>query len=158
MDPGLRAAQLGVATSGLKTGRSAEALAAAEAMLAAEPGNEEAIRIRYNAALQLADEDRIVEALSDLAPFEPAVARDGLWTLALHSYNADDRARAKDRLTRYLAIDPEHPHANYYLGLVCFEEGEKEEAIRHLQRFVELAPNDPEAGSAAELVRFLSGS
>ncbi len=158
MDPGLRAAQLGVATSGLKIGRSTEALAAAEAMLAAEPGSEEAIRIRYNAALQLGDEDRLVEALSDLAPFEPAVARDGLWTLALHSYNADDQARAKDRLTRYLAIDPDHPHANYYLGLICFEDGDKDNAIRLLKRFVELAPNDPEAGSAAELVTFLSGS
>lgn len=158
LDPNLRAAQLGVATSGLEIGRSGEALAAAQAMLEADPADEEAIRIRFNASLQLGDEDRIAEALTDLAPYEPEVARNGLWTLALKAYNASDMERAKERFARYLAIDPTQPHANYYLGLIHLGEENNEQAIRYLRRFVELAPDDPEAANATEILAYLSGS
>ena len=158
LDPNLRAAQLGVATSGLEIGRSREALAAAQAMLEADPADEEAIRIRYNASLQLGDEDRIAEALTDLAPYETEVARNGLWTLALNAYNASDMERAKERFARYLAIDPTQPHANYYLGLIYLGEQDNEQAIRYLKRFVELAPDDPEAANATEILAYLSGS
>lgn len=158
MDPNLRPAQLGIATSGLEIGRSREALAAAEAMLEADPTNEEAIRIRYNASLQLGDEAQIVEALTDLAPFETEVAKTGLWTLALKAYNASDMEAAKERFARYLAIDPTQPHANYYLGLIYLGEEDNERASRYLQRFVDLAPDDPEAANAAEILAYLSGS
>jgi tetratricopeptide (TPR) repeat protein len=158
LDPNLRAAQLGVATSGLEIGRSGEALAAAQAMLEADPADEEAIRIRFNVSLQLGDEDRIAEALTDLAPYEPEVARNGLWTLALNAYNVSDMERAKERLARYLAIDPTQPHANYYLGLIYLGEEDNEQAIRYLKRFVELAPDDPEAANATEILAYLSGS
>ncbi len=158
LDPNLRAAQLGVATSGLEIGRSEAALAAAQAMLEADPADEEAIRIRYNASLQLGDEDRIAEALTDLAPYEADVARNGLWTLALNAYNASDMERAKKRFVRYLAIDPTQPHANYYLGLIYLGEQDNEQAIRYLKRFVELAPDDPEAANATEILAYLSGS
>lgn len=158
LDPSLRAAHLGVATSGLEIERPEAALDAAEAMLAADPGNEEAIRIRYNASLQLGDEDRMVGALVDLAPFEPQVAREGLWLLALHAYNANDPERAKERFLRYLEIDPERPHGNYYLGLIYLGQGENEQAQCYLQRFIDLAPEDPEAANAAEIVAYLSGS
>ena len=158
LDPNLRAAQLGVATSGLEIGRSEAALAAAQAMLEADPADEEAIRIRYNASLQLGDEDRIAEALTDLAPYEAEVARNGLWTLALNAYNASDMEAAKERLARYLAIDPTQPRANYYLGLIYLGEEDNEQAIRYLQRFVELAPDDPEAANAVEILAYLTGS
>ena len=158
LDPNLRAAQLGVATSGLEIGRSGEALAAAQAMLEADPADEEAIRIRYNASLQLGDEDRIAEALTDLAPYEAEVAKNGLWMLALNAYNASDMERAKERFARYLAIDPTQPHANYYLGLIHLGEENNEQAIRYLRRFVELAPDDPEAANATEILAYLSGS
>ncbi len=55
LDPNLQVSLLGLATAGAKIGRNAEAIAAVETILKADPKNEAAIRIRYNAALALGD-------------------------------------------------------------------------------------------------------
>jgi len=158
MDKNLKVAQLGVATMGLKTERYREAIAVAEAMLEDEPTNEEAIRIRYNAALALGDEQLLLDALVSLAAVEPDAAVDGLWALAMSAYDADDSERSKDRFSKVLAVDPNRARAHYYLGLIYVGEGANDEAKTHLERFVELAPDDPEAATAGELVTFLSNS
>lgn len=155
MDKNLKVAQLGVATMGLKTERYREAIAAAEAMLEDEPANPEAIRIRYNAALALGDEQLLIDALVSLAAVEPDAAVDGLWALAISAYDANDSERAKDRFSKVLAIDPNHARAHYYLGLLYVSDGVNDKAIAHLERFHQLAPDDPEAPSATDLVTYL---
>jgi len=158
LDRNLQLALFGVATTGLKINRNEEALAAAESILDEDPKNEEAIRIRYNAALVLGQEDLIIDALVSLAPVEPETARQGLWILAMAAYDADDMDQAKRRFGRVLEVNPNRPRAHYYLGLIYVGEGANEEAKSHLKRFLQLAPDDPEAATAGELVRFLSGS
>jgi len=155
-DPNLRAAQLAVATTALKVEHHAEAEAAAQAILNENPQDEEAIRIRYNAALGLDDDAIMIDALMDLAIVEPTLARDGLWRLSLESYDGGDMVEAGKRFRKVLEVDPNYPWANYLLGLVLMGEGTNEEAITYLNRFIELAPNDPEAPSAKELVTYLS--
>jgi tetratricopeptide (TPR) repeat protein len=157
IDPNLEVALLAVATSGLKIGRNAESVAAAETILANDPQNEEAIRVRYNAALALGDEDMIVDALLDLAPVEFATARDGLWVLALAAYDADDLERARQRFEKVLEVDPNSARAHYFLGLILVSEGANAEARDHLARFLELAPEDPDAATASDLVGYLGG-
>ena len=158
LDPNLQIALFGVATTGLKIGRNEEALAAAESILEEVPGNVDAIRIRYNAALALGQEDRIIDALVSLASVEPETAREGLWLLAIAAYDNNEMDRAKLRFGKLLEVDPNHPRAHYYLGLIYVGEGANEEAKSHLERFVQLAPDDPDATTASELVTFLSGS
>jgi tetratricopeptide (TPR) repeat protein len=155
MDKNLKVAQLGVATMGLKTERYREAIAAAEEMLKDEPSNNEAIRIRYNAALKLGDEQLLIDALVSLAAVEPEAAVNGLWALAMISYDANDSERAKDRFSKLLAISPGHARAHYYLGLLYVSDGVNDKAIAHLERFCQLAPEDPEAASATDLVTYL---
>jgi Tfp pilus assembly protein PilF len=155
-DPNLRAAQLAVATTALKVERYAEAEAAARAVLAENPQDEEAIRIRYNAALGVDDDEIKIDALMDLAAVEPTIARDGLWRLSLESYDSNDMVEAGKRFRKVLEVDPDYPWANYLLGLVLMGEGANDEAIVYLNRFVELAPDDPEAPSARELATYLS--
>lgn len=154
-DPNLERALLAVATTGTKIGRDEEAIAATNTLLAENPQNEDAIRIRYNAALNLGDEAVLIDALVGLAPFEPAIARAGLWKLALESYDGGDMLEAGKRFRKVLEVDPNYPWANYLLGLVLMGEGDNEEAISYLERFVQLAPDDPEAPSATELVKYL---
>lgn len=158
MDPNLLPALVGVATTGIKIGRDAEAAAAAETILKSDPGNEQALRIRYNACLKLGKEEPLFDALVGLAAVEPVVAVDGLVRLAFMSYDAQETDKAKDRFSKVLEIDPNQPQPHYYLGLLKMNDGAVEEAKGHFQRFVELAPDAPEAAVAAELLKRLSES
>jgi tetratricopeptide (TPR) repeat protein len=157
IDPSLRQAWVAIAVTGLKIGKSAEAAAAARKVLEMDPGNAEAVRLQYNAALAAGDETKLVDALVALAAVEPAVARDSLYTLARKSFDADDAAAAKERFGRVLAVDAEHPRANYYMGVLLVREGDKARARTHLQKFLRLAPADPEAGTAKGLLGFIGG-
>ena len=153
--PNLRLAQIALATTALKIEEYAEAAAAAQAILDENPQDEDAIRINYNACLGLGNEEKLIDALVALAALEPEIARDGLWRLALESYDAGDNAQAQVRFAKVLTVDPNYPWANYLLGLVLMGEGDNQEAISYLERFIQLAPDDPEAPSAQDLVSYL---
>ncbi len=158
IDPNLQVALLAVAATGFKIGRNAESAAAAEAILANDPQNEAAIRARYNASLALGDESMTIDALVDLAEVEPETAHQGLWVLALAAYDGENLEQARDLFEKVLKVDPNDARAHYLLSLVCVSEGINAEAITHLKRFLELAPDDPEAATASQLLSFLSGS
>lgn len=155
VDPNLEEALVGVATEGLHVERYRESLTAAEALLKGDPHNDQALRVRYNAALGLGEPELIVDALVALAAVEPTVARDGLLKLAYDAYDANDMAGAKGLFQKVLQVDPDQPQSHYVLALIEVNDGAKEEAIRHLERFVELAPNDPEADTARNLIEYL---
>ena len=155
IDPSFQPALLGLATTGLKIDRAAEAAAAAETLLKADPQNVQAIRIRYNAALKLGDEAMIVDSLVGLAAVDPAMARDSLFKLATAAYDSDDAVNAKKRFAKVLELDPNHARSHYFLGLILMREGAKQEAKSHLERFLELAPNDPDAATARDALRYL---
>ncbi len=156
VDPNLGVALLGLATAATETGRSREAADAAAAILATDPENEAALRIRYNAALALGDEELLVEALSGLATVEPETAHNGLLKLAFDAYDADDMEAAIDRFRRVLEVEPGDARCHYYLGLIHVNRGENPRAIAHLREFVAMAPDDPEAATARDLLSYLS--
>jgi len=158
LDPNLELALVGLATSGLKLDRAAEAYAAAETLLKANPQNVEALKIRYNAALMLRDETKLGEALLALAAYDADTARDGLYLLAAAAFEKDNMAKAKERFRQVLEIDPNHARSHYSLGLLLMREGAKADARRHLERFLQLAPNDPDAGTARDALNYLKAS
>ncbi len=155
IDPNFPPALLGLATTGLKIDRAAEAAAAAETVLKADPQNEQAMRIRYNAALKLGDRAMIVDSLVGLAAVDRATALDSLLTLATAAFDSDDAVHAKETLGRVLEIDPNHPRSHYLLGLILMREGAKPEAKSHLERFLALAPDDPDAATARNALKYL---
>lgn len=158
LDPNLEPALLGLATSGLKIDRAAEAAAAAETLLKADPQHAEALKIRYNAALQLRDEAKLVEALRGLAAVDPTTAHDALFVLATAAFDRDETAKARERFRLVLQIDPTHARAHYFLGLILMREGAKAEAKSHLERFLQLAPNDTDAPTARDALKYLQAS
>jgi len=155
IDPNLQPSLIGLATAGLKLGRYAEAATAAETVLKTDPKSEKAVRLRFNACLGLGDKARLADALMGLAAFEPVRARDGLLRLAFEAYDANDMVLAKQRFGQALGIDPNFPQAHYYLGLINVGLGASAEAKTHFERFLQLAPNDPEADSAREALKYL---
>ena len=158
LDPNFQPALLGLATTGLKLGHAAEAAAAAETILKTEPRNEQAIRIRYNAALKLGDRGMALESLEALVAsgaVDRPTAVDGLSKLAFAAFDSDDIPHAKEALGKALELDPNHARSHYLLGLILMREGAKEEARSHLERFLELAPNDPDAATAKDALKYL---
>ena len=158
VDPNLRSAMVGVATTGILVGRDAEAVAAAENILRADPGNERALRVRYNAYLNLKDDVNLFDALLGLLPIEPQVALQGLSHLAFTAYDAQDQDVAKERFVKILEVAPDQAPPHYYLGLILMGDGERDLAKTHFERFLELAPDAPEATIAKELVTRLGDS
>jgi Tfp pilus assembly protein PilF len=156
-DPNLQVAQLALATTALGLGHAADAAAAAETVLKADPKNAEALRVQYNAALKLGDEAKVVDALVALAAVDRDMALDGLFKLARAAYDHDETAKAKEQLGKVLEIDPNHAQAHYLLGLLLMREGSKAEAEKHLERFLQLAPNDPDAATAQKALKYLQG-
>lgn len=157
-DPNLEPALFAAATTGYEIGEFAESAAAAETILKNDPGNEDALRLRYNAALELEDDDMLMDALVGLAPVEPQAAKQNLWVLAMAAYNANDNEETKERFAKVLLVDPNNAQAHYLLGLVYLGEDAKAETKEHLERFLELAPDDPEAASAREILSYIESS
>jgi Tfp pilus assembly protein PilF len=158
LDPNLQPALFGLATTGLKIGRAAEAAAAAETVLKTDPKNQQAIRIRYNAALKLGDRGMALDALEALvavAAVDNATAVDGLSKLAIAAFDSDDVVHAKEALGKALELDPNHARSHYLLGLILMREGAKAEAKSHLERFLELTPNDPDAATARNALKYV---
>jgi tetratricopeptide (TPR) repeat protein len=155
-DPGFLQAWLALAVTALKIGRAVDADAAARKVLEIDPQHQEAMRIQYNAALQVGDEDKIAEALLALAPIEPTIARDNLFKLGAKAFDADQSAKAKERFLKVVELDPNHPRSNYYLGVLYVREGNKKAARAHLERFISLAPTDPDAETAKGLIGYLA--
>jgi len=156
IDPQLEEAQLGLATQGIQIKRYQEALDAAEAILGDDPNDEQALRARYNAALGLGDESLLVPAAMGLATIEPAVARTALLKLAFEAYDANDMARAKELFGKVLEVDPNQAETHYALAMIAVNDGATEEAKLHLERFLALAPDSPEAATARDLLSYLS--
>lgn len=156
IDPQLESALVGVATQGVQIKRYQEALDAADSLLADNPNNEQAIRARYNAALGLDDEATLVSAAIGLATVEPVIARDSLLHLAFAAYDANDLARAKGLFGKVLEVDPNQAETHYALAMIAVNDGATEEAKAHLERFLALAPNSPEADTARDLLAYLS--
>jgi tetratricopeptide (TPR) repeat protein len=158
-DPNLKEAQIAVSTTGLEIGRNQEALDAAIEVLKDDPGNADALRLRYNAALALNDPDLVVDALVDLAPVEPEAVKQNLWLLAMAAYDANDMDAAERRFKKVLQVDPTKAQAHYLLGLICLGRPDaKEETRQHLERFLELAPDDPDAAAARDILDYLKSS
>ncbi len=155
IDPNLQPSLLGLAEAGLKSGHGAEAEAAAETVLKTDPKNEQAIRLRYNACLALGDKEKLSDALVGLAAVEPTIARNGLLKMAFDAYDANDMAQARARFDTVLQVDPNYPPAHYYLGVIEVGQGATAKARSHLERFLQLAPNDPEANAARDMLKYL---
>lgn len=75
--------------------------------------------------------------------------------MGVASFNAGNMEQAKDLFERVLAIEPDHARAHYHLGLCLVSMGDSAKGKEMLTRFVELAPQDPNAAIAREMIATL---
>jgi tetratricopeptide (TPR) repeat protein len=131
------------------------AAAQAEKVLAKDPKNLRALRTRREAYAKLGDTAKEKEALDALAAADPGALAASLVDSGIAKFNHNDTQGALDDLSRAVELDPGKAQAHYYLGLCYANASKNAEAKTHLQRFLELAPDDPNAQGAREMIKFL---
>lgn len=138
----------------LKQGDAAQGAALAGKALEIEPNNANALKVRYDALRQLGDEAGARQALDALIAGDPEWASTELYNHAVELFNANEMAGAAAALERVVEAKPDDARAHFLLGMAKYNTGEADDARTHLTRFLELAPNDPDAALAREMLSY----
>ncbi len=155
IDPALAAAQSALATVYLMEGSYAKAASAAEKAAALEPRDARVQKLRLEAYKALGDKEKTAEALAALEAADPKRAAADLFAKGVELFDAGDLAGARGAFAQSVEADPEHAKAHYMLGLCLVNAGESDDARRHLEIFLDLAPEDPEAPDARDMLKYL---
>lgn len=131
-----------------------EAAAAAEAALALDPTDERSMRVRLDAYRGLGDAAKVKEATAALATADPKVAAVTMINEGVNLYNAGKMNEAKAPLEKALELDPSAARAHYLLG-ICYSMDDKAKARDHFNKFLELAPDDPDAAAARDMLQYV---
>jgi tetratricopeptide (TPR) repeat protein len=136
--------------------KHAEALAAADKYLEIEPGAVRGLKVRYDAFLALGKTDQLDAALAELAKVDrtPDTAVR-IVNRGITHFNENRMPQAIQAFETALSVDPTLAKAEYLLGLSYVNSDNKEKAREHLTKFLEMAPNDENAGTAQEMLKFL---
>ena len=109
----------------------------------------------YDAYDALGRTEELTEIAPRLAAVDPDFGAPKLLEQAAALWNGGqaDRAVALSKLA--LSMDPELAKAHYFIGLDHLGRGENIEARAALERFIDLAPEDPEAATAREMLAYI---
>jgi tetratricopeptide (TPR) repeat protein len=155
LDPELVPAYAALAKIYARDGDYAEAAKMAAEVVKRDPNDIDIRKVQYDAANRLGDMETAAQALAVVAAADPAWAASGLFDHAVSLFNEGHQAAAAVALEEVLKAAPDNAHAHYLLGMVRFNSGEQDEAKKHLSRFIELAPEDPDAAAAREILKYM---
>ncbi len=156
LDPSFKPAIFALAVIHNGEGAYQQAAEYAEKHLALEPGHKTSLRIRWDAYRQLGDEEKARMAFKDLAGADPKVLATEFYNKGNSLFEAGDTAGAIAEFERVLELDPAYARAHYRLGVCHVGTGNNAAAKEHLQKFLEMAPDDPEATTARDMIAYLN--
>ncbi len=125
------------------------ALAVADRWVAAAPQSLSALQLRYKVLVQLKD-PRAEQAKAAMAGAKGDAANP--LNQGIELYNGNRIPEATKIFESLVQADPNNSRAHYMLGLCYTNVGDLARAREHLEAFVRLAPNDPEAASARQML------
>ena len=131
-----------------------EAAQAVDPVLARNPNNLEALTIRYEALKAAGDKAGAAAAQQAMKAAQAAMNPEDLFKQGVALYNANNMADAVAAFQMALTADPKHAKSHYMLGL-AYAGTDAAKAKEHLTKFLELAPNDPDAAQAKEMLTYL---
>lgn len=131
-----------------------EAIEAVDPLLARNPNNLEALTIRYEALKSSGDKAGAAKAQEAMKAAQSAMNPDDLFKQGVALYNANNMAGAVDAFKMALTVNPKHAKSHYMLGL-AYAGTDAAKAKEHLEKFLELAPDDPDAAQAKEMLSYL---
>lgn len=151
LDPELTAAYSGLASVYYNQQAYDDALQAIDNLLQRDPDNLSGRRIRYLIHDVRNDQEHLDAAFDAYAEIDPAGAADVLYQRADMDFQHGEPEVARRNLEKVIALAPEMPRAYYTLGLVYFSI-DAAKAKQYLQKFIDMAPDDPEVAMAREML------
>lgn len=152
VDPKLAPAYSALASIYLSKRDWKNALEQSEKLLAVEPDNLEGLSARFEALKGLGDKAKAKEAEAAMKSARTDQSPTALFNQGVTLFNANNIAEAKNVFEKVLEAEPQRAKAHYMLGLCYVNLGDGAHAKEHLQKFLELAPNDPDAATAKEML------
>jgi len=128
---------------------------AAENLVRLQPDNVDAIGTAYFAELLLGDVDRLIPSARRLAEVNPTVVSNEMLQHARVLFDDNLLAGSRSLLEIIIEQEPELAAAYFQLGLTCNMLGDVECTRQALERFLALAPDDPDAATAQSLLDYL---
>jgi tetratricopeptide (TPR) repeat protein len=153
--PELGAAHAALARVYMEKQEHAKALEHANHAIALQADVDSMNQVLYSSHNALGNKEEAQKALAALKAANPEKASLNVFNEAVDLYNAGNMAEAKAGFEQVLGADPNHAKAHYLLGLVFVNEANNAKAAEHLQKFIELAPDDPDAATAKEMLQYL---
>lgn len=156
-DPNLMDAVKALAILSINQRDFARAASLSEQYLAARPDSKDVtlMKIRWQSYSALGETDKATAAFEAVKAVDPAVVIKDLVEAAQVDFNNGRTDAAIARLEQVLSIDADHPRSHYLLALCRINQGNNDEAKRLINRFLELAPNDPQAAEAKDMLNYI---
>ncbi len=155
LDPQLATAHRALAQIYLQQGSPTAAAEAAEAATAVDPDDTGAWKLLFDAARLSGNDELAQRALDRVAELDPKWIGGVLFDHATELYNEGSMEMAAAELARVVESRPDLARAHYFHGMALFNLGRTDEARTALETFIELAPDDPEAKIAEEMLSYM---
>lgn len=152
LDPALDAAHLPLAQIALAKQEFESGVSHAEAFLESNPEDPRGLSALYQAYLALERSEEADAVFQRLVAADPGRVAETFYEEGVTHFNSGRNADAIAALERVLSADPDHARAMYMLGLAYASGGDLEKAKANLNRFLELAPDDPQAETARQML------
>ena len=137
------------------TGEHDKAIAIGNRLLEMKPGSPEAHSVLYEAYRKTGDEAKADASWAILKSAKPEDLARALQEEGQSLFQAGNIEGATEKLKQAVDADPSNAGAHYTLGLCYLNVGDQSSAKVHLEKFIELAPDHPEAASAKDMVSYL---
>jgi tetratricopeptide (TPR) repeat protein len=154
LNPGSHASLLSRAAALDKAGREAELEEALQAVIEADPTY---LQAYFRLSSLYSKADRTEDALAVLAriPDADSSTATAIYNVAVKMYNSDDLDGAEVAARKAAEIDPGLAPIHRLLGRIYMSQGNTESAISAIETFLDLAPDDPQAGDERQLLEIL---
>lgn len=133
----------------------AEAIVHAEKALVHKPDSRTLKQVSYDAYKALGDQAKAEAMFQQLIAGDPKAMSSQLFNQGSEAFNAGKTQEALDLFEKSLQADPTNARAHYQLGLCYVNLDQKAKAKEHLQKFIALAPTDPEVEAAKSMLAYL---
>jgi tetratricopeptide (TPR) repeat protein len=154
LDPELAPAHAALAGIYLDRDEHQKAVEAAEAALGIDPDLVEVQKIRYEGYRRMGQEEKAKEVFAEMAESDPEGLAETLYENGRRAFDAGNAEQARVAFEQALQADPDYARAHYMLGLVYVNLGDGAKAKEHLQKFIDMAPDDPEVATAREMLQY----
>jgi tetratricopeptide (TPR) repeat protein len=154
LDPAMEQAHQNVAAILFNKQQYKEALSHVDALLKSKPDSVEGLRMRFF-IFRANDDERMTGALKAYVAAAGPKSGEEVAKIAGEDFDNGNAALATKTLEALLDVNPNIAVAHYHLGRAMASAGANARAKTHLQKFVELAPDHPDAKAAKQMMAAL---